>query len=67
MGLDDVYMLHNLDDRPLSHKIHSLSMSDVIILHDDEKRKAYYVDTIGFQEIPEFIRQLDQIRKDKER
>lgn len=67
MDLEDIYMLHNLDDRPLRHKMHSLSMSDVIILHEDENRKAYYVDAIGFQEVPEFVRQLNQIRKDKER
>lgn len=67
MDLDDIYMLHNLDDRPLRHKIHSLSMSDVIILHEDGNRKAYYVDVIGFQEVPEFVMQLNQIRKDRER
>lgn len=37
---------------------HSLSVSDVIVMKDGEDIKAYYVDSIGFQEVPGFALQF---------
>lgn len=37
---------------------HSLSVSDVIVMKDGTDTKAYYVDSIGFQEVPEFALQF---------
>ena len=39
-------------DRPEDFKGRSLSVSDVVVLHD----KAYYVDRIGFKSLPEFLK-----------
>ena len=33
----------------------SLSMSDVIVLNRGGEEKAYYVDTVGFQEAKRFL------------
>lgn len=33
----------------------SLSISDVVVLRCDEQAAAYYVDRLGFQEVPEFL------------
>jgi hypothetical protein len=33
----------------------SLSLSDVVVLRCDGKAAAYYVDSFGFQEVPEFL------------
>ena len=45
---------------------HSLSVSDVVVFRRGEEIKAYYVDSVGFTEIPEFIRQHEvkpEVRK----
>ncbi len=34
---------------------HSLSVSDVVVLNDGSTVKAYYVDSIGFAELPDFF------------
>lgn len=61
--LDDLYLKHNRDSRPFGQRMHSLSMSDVVVLDRGGERKAYYVDSIGFQEAKRF---LDQpVRKKK--
>ena len=64
--LDDLYRLHNRDDRPFAHQMTSLSMSDIIITEKSGKRTAHYVDSFGFIELPhEMERQLSQARKQK--
>ena len=64
--LDDLYMLHNSDDRPFARQMTSLSMSDIIITEKKGKRTAYYVDSFGFTELsPRFERQLSKVRKIK--
>ena len=41
--------------RPTDHHGHSLSVSDVIMLNQDGKISAHYVDSIGFKELPGFL------------
>ena len=41
--------------RPLDYHGHSLSVSDVIMLNQDGKISAHYVDSIGFKELPGFL------------
>lgn len=53
--LDDLYLKHNQDSRPFGQRMHSLSMSDVIVLNRGGEEKAYYVDTVGFQEAKRFL------------
>jgi len=36
---------------------HSLSVSDVVVLNDGNTVKAYYVDSIGFAELPDFFKE----------
>ncbi len=43
--------------RPADFTGHSLSVSDVVVLNDDSTVKAYYVDSIGFAELPEFFKE----------
>ena len=41
---------------PKSFDGHSLSVSDVIVLHKDNRDQAYYyVDSFGFRQVPEFF------------
>ena len=41
--------------RPLDYHGHSLSVSDVIMLNQDGKISAHYVDSIGFKELLGFL------------
>lgn len=59
--LDSLYEKFNRDDRPAANQMHSLSMSDVIVLH-----KAYYVDDVGFAEIPEFLIPVQEQEQEQE-
>lgn len=56
--LEYLFLKHNEDYRPFRNKIRSLSVSDVIVVDDGKRQKAYYTDSFGFVEIPKFIHQL---------
>lgn len=74
--LEDIYTRFNID-HPKDFKGHSLSVSDVVVLNENGADTAYYVDSIGFKEVPDFFgagapeakrdvsvrRQLDSARK----
>lgn len=51
---DSVYDKFNFE-RPADFRCRSLSVSDVILFHKDGKDTAYYVDSFGFTEVPEFL------------
>lgn len=36
---------------------HSLSVSDIVVLHQNDEDTAHYVDSIGFQQVPEFLQE----------
>lgn len=57
--LDSLFFTFN-HIRPFKYQGHSISVSDVIVLQDGEHRAAYYVDSIGFKEIPEFLEKTIQ-------
>lgn len=57
--LDSLYEKFNLY-RPEDFTGHSLSVSDVIVWNDGKGTKAYYVDSYGFKELPDFVRQREQ-------
>lgn len=52
-GLEDIYTRFNID-HPEDFKGHSLSVSDVVVLHQNGQDTAHYVDSYGFQKVPEF-------------
>ena len=52
--LEDIYRRFNID-HPEDFKGHSLSVSDVVVLHENGSDTAWYVDCIGFKELPDFI------------
>lgn len=61
--LEDLYIKFNID-RPEGFKGHSMSTSDVVILKRDGEMKAYYVNDIGFRELPEFIKQRSEVLRE---
>ncbi len=59
--LDSIYERFNLY-HPADFRGHSLSVSDVVVFHKDGKDTAYYVDSYGFEEVPEFLQvQIEQL------
>ena len=62
LQLENLYRLHNLDDRPLPYGMHALSVSDIVIRNEKGNSTAYYVDDLGFKEIPGFAARLKEER-----
>ena len=54
MTLDSLFDKFNVD-RPEDFKGHSLSVSDVIAVTDEHGKTAWFVDSIGFTQLPEFF------------
>ena len=54
--LEDIYRTFNID-HPADFKGHSLSVSDVVVLHQGGKDTAHYCDSFGFQQVPEFLQE----------
>ena len=52
--LDSLYEKFNLE-HPADFTGHSLSVSDVILIHQNGEDHAFFVDSFGFSEIPEFL------------
>ena len=55
-SLDDIFTRFNID-HPKDFKGHSLSISDVVVLHQDGKDTAHYVDRGDFKQVPEFLQE----------
>ena len=59
-GVKDIFtseMYTTYIQRPADFTGHSLSVSDVVVLNDGSTVKAYYVDSIGFAELPDFFKE----------
>ena len=61
--MNDLFEKHNRDDRPFGDRIHSMSMSDVVVIQRGGKRNAYYVDRFDFKEVKQFLRPRRQSKK----
>ena len=53
-SLESIYTRFNIN-RPADFKGHSLSVSDIVVLHQDGKDTAHYCDRFGFSQVPEFL------------
>lgn len=58
-SLEDIYTRFNID-HPKDFKGHSLSVSDVVVLHQNGQDAAHYVDSFGYKEVPEFLQEQTQ-------
>ncbi|MGN9132269.1 YodL domain-containing protein [Lachnospiraceae bacterium HCP1S3_C2] len=57
--LEAVYEKFNID-HPVDYKGHSLSVSDIVVLHQDGENTAHFVDSFGFTTLPEFLKEQTQ-------
>ena len=58
MSIDDIFTKFNID-HPADFTGHSLSVSDVVVLHQDGENTSHYVDSVGYREIPEFTKEME--------
>ena len=56
-SLEDIYVRFNLD-HPKDFRGHSLSVSDVVVLHQNGENTYQFVDSFGYKEVPEFIQEI---------
>lgn len=56
MTLEDISVRFNID-HPKDFKGHSLSTSDVVVLHQNGQDTAHYADSYGYREVPEFLQE----------
>ena len=60
VSLDELYSIFN-QNHSADFKGHSMSVSDVVIVNRDGDMKAYYVDSFGFADLPDFVRQRQEM------
>ena len=63
-SLEDIYTRFNID-HPKDFKGHSLSVSDVVVLHQNGQDAAHYVDSFGYKNVPEFLQEQKQLTPDE--
>lgn len=56
--LEAIYTKFNID-HPADYKAHSLSVSDIVVLHENGENTAHFVDSFGFTELPKFMMTLE--------
>lgn len=61
-NLDTLYEKFNLN-HPEGYTGHSLSVSDVVVVNRGGQVSAYFVDSFGFTELPDFVHQREQLIK----
>ena len=65
-NLESIYTRFNVD-RPADFTGHSLSVSDIVVLHQNGRDTAHYCDRAGFSEVPEFLQPAQKSREITER
>ena len=60
MTLGSIWETFNID-HPKDFKGHSLSVSDIVVLHQNGQDTAHYVDSIGYQQVPEFLQPKQEV------
>jgi DNA modification methylase/antirestriction protein ArdC len=64
MTLESIWEKFNID-HPKDFKGHSLSVSDVVVLHQNGQDTAHYVDSFGYKNVPEFLQEQKQLTPDE--
>ena len=63
--LESIYTIFNLE-HPEDFKGHSLSVSDVVVIGESDKSTAYFVDSVGYKELPEFFMEKERTQEKEE-
>ena len=60
--LEAIYEKFNID-HPEDYRGHSLSVSDIVVLHQNGKNSAHFVDSFGFTGLSDFIQTLEGVKE----
>ena len=60
--LEAIYEKFNID-HPEDYRGHSLSVSDIVVLHQNGGNSAHFVDPFGFTGIPDFMQTLEGVKE----
>ncbi len=63
--LEGIFVKFNMN-RPDDFEGHSLSVSDIVVIEDENGKKAHYVDDIGFKDITDIFLEREQDTQQKE-
>ena len=58
--LERIYAEFNIN-HPLDFKGHSLSVSDIVVLKQNGKLSAYFVDSFGYNGLPDFTKAIENM------
>ena len=64
--LEVIYEKFNID-HPEDYRGHSLSVSDIVILHQNGGNSAHFVDSFGFTRLPDFMQTLEGVKEQEEK
>lgn len=62
--LDSLYEKFNID-HPADYIGHSLSVRDIVVLNENGNVKAYFVDSISFRELPDFLQLEPELNQEE--
>ena len=57
----------NLRSRPCAKTMHSLSVSDVVVMQRDGKEAAWYVDPVGFKGVSHLLPELHEVEAQRQK
>ncbi|MGN0485303.1 MAG: YodL domain-containing protein, partial [Lachnospiraceae bacterium] len=63
--LEAIYEKFNIG-HPEDYRGHSLSVSDIVILHQNGENSAHFVDSFGFTGLPDFMQTLEGVKEHEE-
>ena len=60
--LEAIYEQFNIA-HPEDYRGHSLSVSDIVVLHQNGKNSAHFVESFGFTRLPDFMQTLEGVKE----
>ena len=60
--LEAIYEKFNID-HPEDYRGHSMAVSDIVVLHQNGKNSAHFVDSFGFTGLPDFMQTLEGVKE----
>ena len=61
--LEDIYVEHNQSNRPNAKKMRSVSISDIIVIHNRRETQAFYVDEYGYRQVDYLLPELENMKQ----
>ena len=60
---EDIYIAHNQSNRPNAQKMRSVSISDIIVIHNRREAQAFHVDEYGYRQVDYLLPELKNMKQ----